>query len=415
MLRSTEDRVALIKIESSYGTDSAPGAGNAVLLMNSTVTPVAEKLERALDSPFFGSDPFVNVGKHITLSGEVDLLGASTPGTASPYSVLYRACGHSETLVAAPLSAPANLAVANSTTGGTLADATYSYRVSAVNACGETVPATAATDTATGGGTSSMVLTWDPVVGATHYRIYGRDSGTELLLAETTATTWTDTGALTPTGAIPATNTTVGTIYAPISKNFASATVYFYWAGILFKLTGVRGYLDPSMAIKTFAKAKVELTGILAVPADGEAPGGIDWSAFQAPAAIETETWEVKFGTYNVCAQSLDMTCNSEVKLQECSESREVTISDRKPTGTIRVFKDAALSVWNPWAVADTHAITTLRSTIEKTSGINVVLTVRAQIEYPKPVDLDGNLGYEIPYAAIPSGAGGDEYTIAFR
>lgn len=305
----TQNRVALLKKEVTYGTDSTPAATNAILLMDSVINTTADKLERNVDQPFFGGDPFVLVGKKVELTATCDIIGAATAGTAAPLGQLYKICGHSETLTVGP---PAD------------------------------------------------------------------------------------------------------TTYKPISTGFDSATVYFYWGGILCKMLGVRGSLDFDFSIKQYAKGSVKLTGIFSIPADAALPTGIDWSAFQTPAAVESATWDVTVGAQSVCAQSLTLASNTKVDIIECSNSFEVVISDRKPTGVLTVYKDQTLAVWNPWSVADTQAIVTLTNTITKTAGLNVTMPIRAQIEYPETVDLDGVAGYKIAFTAVPSGAGGDEYSLKF-
>jgi len=98
--------------------------------------------------------------------------------------------------------------------GGTLLDSTtYTYRVSAVDADGETLAfAGVGQATGTGGDPDEHVITvkWLAVTGATAYRIYGRTAGSELFLAEVAAPTveWDDDGSVTPAGALPTLNTT---------------------------------------------------------------------------------------------------------------------------------------------------------------------------------------------------------------
>lgn len=305
--RSSTDRVALLAIESTYGTAPAMVAADAILLMGSTIETAADKLERDLDSPHFGGNPFVLVGKRVTLKGDCDVLGAATPGTAAPLGKLYRVTGHAETLT-------------------------------------------------------------------------------------------------------PATNS----VYAPISTGFESAAVDFYWAGVRFRMTGVRGTIDFDFSIKSYAKGSVTLTGILTMPTDAEAPSGISWTAFQTPAAIETPTWTVAVGATNVHAQQLTLGQGADVKLIETSESRQVIITDRKPSGSLKVIKNDALATWNPWALAEAQGIVTITNTIVSAAGLNVSMPIRAQLEYPKPIDIEGVAGFEIPFAAIPSGAGGDEYSITY-
>lgn len=115
---------------------------------------------------------------------------------------------------AAQLPTPVNAAFSTSASGGTLAAGAKYYRVSAINAYGETL-ASAQTTITTTGATSTVTVNWNPVtapVGAsavTGYKIYGRTTGAELLIATVgLVTTYLDTGAVTPAGALPTANTT---------------------------------------------------------------------------------------------------------------------------------------------------------------------------------------------------------------
>lgn len=95
---------------------------------------------------------------------------------------------------------------------GTTGTTSYSYRISAIDADGETL-ASAAGTTATGNAalTSGNFnrVTWAAVARATGYRVYGRVAAGELLIATLgLVTTYDDTGTVTPAGALPATDTT---------------------------------------------------------------------------------------------------------------------------------------------------------------------------------------------------------------
>lgn len=113
------------------------------------------------------------------------------------------------TILQPALATPVNTAFSTATTGGTLAAATYAYRVSALDGRGGETLASTETTQATTGTTSTVTVNWGAVTGATGYRIYGRTSGGQQLLATVGAvTTYTDTGAATPSGALPTANTT---------------------------------------------------------------------------------------------------------------------------------------------------------------------------------------------------------------
>ena len=104
-------------------------------------------------------------------------------------------------------------------TTGTLTAATYSYKVSATNASGETLASTAATLAV--GASAGVVITWEAVTGATGYKVYGRTAaGPEKLMYTTTdeaELTWTDDGSVTPAGALPTENTTADVVKVSIT------------------------------------------------------------------------------------------------------------------------------------------------------------------------------------------------------
>lgn len=127
------------------------------------------------------------------------------------------------TILATTLSTPTNAAFSTASTGGSLVPATYYYRVSALGAAGETLASTE-TSQVVGAGTNTNTVTvnWAAVSNATGYKVYGRATGAELLIATVgNVTTYIDTGSVTPAGALPASNTTGGS--AGLSSDVAVA------------------------------------------------------------------------------------------------------------------------------------------------------------------------------------------------
>jgi hypothetical protein len=101
------------------------------------------------------------------------------------------------------------------TTGGTLAAGRYSYRVTAITAIGESRPSLEHTIVTTGA-TSTVTLNWTaapanderPPPAVTGYKVYGRVRGNWQLMATLgDVLTWTDTGSVTPSGAMNQVNT----------------------------------------------------------------------------------------------------------------------------------------------------------------------------------------------------------------
>jgi len=97
-----DNRAALAKIESSYGTDSVPTAGaNAVRLMNGRITPFeGEVLARDELNLNMGHALMDLVGRHCVFEFDVELAGSGAAGTAPAFGPLLRACALAETIVA---------------------------------------------------------------------------------------------------------------------------------------------------------------------------------------------------------------------------------------------------------------------------------------------------------------------------
>lgn len=133
------------------------------------------------------------------------------------------------------LSAPTVSVTNIGSTGAT----TYGYRVSAINSVGETLASSTVTTTT---GNSSLTgsnynrISWTRVLGATGYKVYGRTSGSELLMATvTTANHYDDTGAVSPSGALPSANTTgyssTRTSIGTLMKQQTGSTDIDKWVG----------------------------------------------------------------------------------------------------------------------------------------------------------------------------------------
>lgn len=105
-----------------------------------------------------------------------------------------------------------------SNSGGSLVSGTpYGYRVTARVGATETLATATVTSQTTSGSAGSITVYWLPVAGATDYRVYGRTPGSEQLIATVTApsTSFTDTGSVTPSGALPTTTGFVETTSSP--------------------------------------------------------------------------------------------------------------------------------------------------------------------------------------------------------
>lgn len=100
MKRFFRNRAILAKIETIYGEDAVPtGAANAMQMTNVVFNPsVGQEERRDLVLPYMGHQGVILTGTYATLSGEVEIAGSGTPGTAPAYGPLLRACGMAEVI-----------------------------------------------------------------------------------------------------------------------------------------------------------------------------------------------------------------------------------------------------------------------------------------------------------------------------
>jgi len=110
----------------------------------------------------------------------------------------------------ASLAAPVLTLGTTSTSGGTLAAGATYWKITAINASGETLGSNEVTATLTGS-TSSQPLSWPAISGSTGFNVYrGTAPGAENKLVATLGlvTTYTDIGAAGTTASVPTVNTT---------------------------------------------------------------------------------------------------------------------------------------------------------------------------------------------------------------
>lgn len=99
-LESFTKRGLLLKTEVTEGTDAAPVvATDGILLMNGSSGTEFDKVDRPIDRPFFGGDPFTVSNKRAFIEGDFEVFTPTTPGTdSSAIKALLLAAGMAETL-----------------------------------------------------------------------------------------------------------------------------------------------------------------------------------------------------------------------------------------------------------------------------------------------------------------------------
>lgn len=153
------------------------------------------------------------------------------------------------------LSAPTGISV---TFFGVSGLTTYSYKVSALNNVGETL---ASSSIILSFGTSSLNsnnfnrITWNKVLGANSYKVYGRTLNSELFMASISSNVYfDDLGTVSPSGSLPTSNTTgysaTRTSMGTLMTQKTGGGAYDNWVGPF--PVGLARPMEASTAIASF-------------------------------------------------------------------------------------------------------------------------------------------------------------------
>jgi len=158
----------------------------------------------------------------ITTATTTQLVAASAGKITYACNLTISMSGTAPTIQAAygDTTTPTNSTITGAATGGSLLhNTTYYYRVTGINALGETLASTEssqATAASPTPDTYTLSVTATGFVGATACNVYGRSTSAELFIGVGTISsgtcTFLDTGAITPAGALPAANTAGATL-----------------------------------------------------------------------------------------------------------------------------------------------------------------------------------------------------------
>jgi len=129
-----------------------------------------------------------------------------------------------------------------------------------IDAVGETTGSPEASVTTTGT-TSSVGLAWATIAGATGYKVYrGTSAGGESVVYSTATNSYTDTGAASTAGTVPASNTTAGaTPGFNITFNDVTADAGIRYQ-IWYKAAVLSVWKDGTLEYSNVVNASLEMT-----------------------------------------------------------------------------------------------------------------------------------------------------------
>jgi len=204
--------------------------------------------------------------------------------------------------------------------------------------------------------------------------------------------------------------------YAPVSSNFDSVTIHYNIDGVRHKVTGARGTFTLNANVGEIPTIDFTFTGIYNAPDDSALPTAT--YANQATPLIfkngNTDTFSLL--SYSGCLQSVNMDLGNSIVYRELIGcDKEVLITDRSTSGTV-VVEAPAIAQKDYFAAALTDGTLGNLTFQHGTAAGNIVdfSSTRVDIGDVSYSDQDGIAMLNMPYTAIPSTAGNDEFSLIY-
>lgn len=204
--------------------------------------------------------------------------------------------------------------------------------------------------------------------------------------------------------------------YNPISSAFESGTAYFYFAGKLHKLLGVRGSPSLSLSAKGIPVIKYKLQGLYGGITDASIPSGLSLAGWTKPVAVNklntpaVSLFGATLGWYDFSADFANQVVYRNVPGQE-----DIIITDRAPTGSITIV-DPTIATVDFFTTLRGATLGSMTLTHGTTAG-NIVEVTSAYTQITKVgyEDKDGDVALKLDLKFAQSAAGNDNLILVAR
>jgi len=203
--------------------------------------------------------------------------------------------------------------------------------------------------------------------------------------------------------------------YAPVSSSFSSATIYYNVDGVLHKITGARGSVDMTCTLGQIPVLKFTMTGIYNAPTDTAAPS-VTYTNQATPLIFKNgNTTAFQFFSYSGALASVDFNITNSIVYRELvGGTKEAVLTGRAPAGSVMI-EAVPIATKDFFAIAAATATGNLTFLHGTTAGNRVTFTAsQVDIAQPSYADQDGIQMLNLPYVALPTTAGNDEFSLAF-
>lgn len=212
-------------------------------------------------------------------------------------------------------------------------------------------------------------------------------------------------------GLVEATNAGVSCTYSPVSSGFSSYTMDWYADnGSRQLITGIRGTAEISLSAGEIPTIAFDQMGIYSAPGALSLPTGT-YTQQAAPLAVNADnTTTVSVHGFSACMTAFSLSLGVETVFeQKAGCSKQVRITDRKPSGSITIELPA-------FATKDFLTLASNQTTgpITWTHGGITFTAPTSAFDSPTVEDGEGVTHIVLPFRPLPTSAGNDEFTLAF-
>jgi len=204
--------------------------------------------------------------------------------------------------------------------------------------------------------------------------------------------------------------------YAPVSESFDSVTIHYNVDGVRHKVTGCRGTFTLNANVGEIPTIDFTFTGIYNAPDDSALPTAT-YTNQASPLIFKqgnTDTFELL--SYSGCLQSVTMDLGNTIVYRELVGcDKEVLITDRSSTGTV-VIEAPTIAAKDYFAAAlDDSSLGNLTFQHGTAAG-NIVdfESTGVDIGDLSYSDQDGIAMLNLPFTAVPSTSGNDEFSLVY-
>ena len=376
----------LVKLETTYGTDIGPTGTDAVLVRDLTITPLeSDSVSRDLVRAYLGASEQLLANIRVQCQFTVELAGSGTAGTAPRFGDALRACGMAQSL-------------SSVLTGTSTAGSSNSITL-------------AASASSTDGDYNGDIITITSGTGSGHVGLITGYVGSTKV-----ATVRPITATFVP-GATSGYSIAANATYKPVSNNFESVTIYYNVDGLLHKVTGARGTVSLSGEVGAIPTLQFTMTGIYNSPTDTAAPAATYTNQATPQIFKQGNTTAFQFYSYtDACLQSVSMDIGNNIVYRELVGcTKQVLITQRNVTGTVMI-ETPTIAAKDYFTAAITDGTTgNLTFAHGTTAGNRVSLVLNTvDIGNPSYSGQDDIAMLNLPYTAIPSGSGDNEFILTF-